>query len=362
MLIRFRYYWIFKSFYILKYKNIFSLLLIIFFNICAAPEITLLEKEVSVENETVSWAEIFINVVIGFTAGILIYSFFEQNFFNDTIIHETFIRGEVNSVMEDLLSSVETNHNLVVSTATAISLAATKISPVVTEVTMQVASNPLPAIILPPQGPMVEELTINSEKFYNFFFNSLDFPKLQKISHLPNLGEQFAAQKELLNDYIRQYRYDPNTVKAFCQEVLLRAYTLFKCDLNLLSKYYLQLAFDFYSKSEQFNLMSFKFNYILDLTVDGVNNGCTFSIPDILKQFCFASFFGLTRFFITFYHPDIGQGHFSAYLIYNLVGFTEQDYGRTLSKGKDKVSLNIRSLPITKKIFIFPERFNYFGF
>ena len=63
----------------------------------------------------------------------------------------------------------------------------------------------------------------------------------------------------------------------------------------------------------------YKYKSILDLTIYATT--CTFSISDIIKQYALVSFFGLTRFFVIFYHPNIGNGHFSAHIHYRVIRF-----------------------------------------
>ncbi len=121
----------------------------------------------------------------------------------------------------------------------------------------------------------------------------------------------------------------------------MRVASLYHADINLLFKYYLHHAYSIYTKSQEFNLMLFQNKSILDLTIHAT--GCTFSILDLVKQYALVSFFGLTKFFLIFYHTNTGNVHFSGHIVYNMVEFKESDYGR----------------PIYKEAHIYPKRFKY---
>ncbi len=62
--------------------------------------------------------------------------------------------------------------------------------------------------------------------------------------------------------------------------------------------------------------MSFQDKSILDLIVYATN--CTFNVSDIFKQYIHVFFFGVTRFFLIFYHFNIENGCFSGHIFYKM--------------------------------------------
>ncbi len=357
------YYFLFKNFYIIKYRNSLSLLLIICFSFLFSPQATLLEGDIS-EAKPSNLTKNIINTIIIVGGLVILGAFLKENVFNQapninipsTSQQDLAIRKEVesclNEMLETIIKSLEINEN---SAAIGVAVASASTINVIQEVAPTVQ---LP-ITLPIEASKIPELVINSKKFYQFFFDQLDFSSTSNYipSNLPDLGESFKRQKQLLDQYVLDYKYSPNTVKKFAQEVISRTASLYHADINLLCKYYLHHAYSIYAKSQQFNLMSFQDKSILDLTVHAT--GCTFSIPDLLKQYALVSFFGLTRFFLIFYHPNIGNGHFSGHIVYNMLGFKESDYGRPVYKEGQKARINIGSLPLAKEAHIYPKRFKY---
>ncbi len=166
-------------------------------------------------------------------------------------------------------------------------------------------SLPIPEILsitIPePSSQPVKKLILNSKEFYNNFINRLDLQKLLTNPHeqLPSLGEDFKRKKELLQEHVERYEYNPSNVRAFVQDLLKRYLTLFNNDFDLLMSHYKHLAYELYAKTKQINLLESKFNCILNL----VNQPqLTFNVEELVKYVTLAAFFNLRKIFYIFFH------------------------------------------------------------
>ncbi len=157
------------------------------------------------------------------------------------------------------------------------------------------------------------------ETFYSFDLESL---LIKGKESLPWLNEEDPAliyNFTILDNFISQYVYSPNTVVKFVANVLYKTFLVYNIDFTSFIPFYQNCLIHLKELSLKADPTSIGIPNILDLNLREVQTSLKFKLNELLLGLFFGMFFKIEAFFSVFLEPRYNLIH--GYFLHQLIDF-----------------------------------------